>query len=118
MEYNTPGRRLLKIREQLNLSQTAFARSLNLGQAAICHYENGNRKISETVIQILKEIYHVNPDYIKTGKLPMFLSADTFSFIHNETSSLSSEDRDFLIYYLQADDAERKQIRLLSNFKQ
>ncbi len=118
MEYNTPGMRLRKVREKLNLSQLELAKAVNLGQAAICHYENGNRKIPGSILLLLKKLYQINPDYILNGKMPLFLSAKPLANIQTSAkdTGLTLDDLEFLQFYLQADVNERSRIRSLVNY--
>lgn len=118
MECNTPGMRLRMVREKLNLSQMELAKAVNLGQAAICHYENGNRKIPGSILLLLRELYQINPDYILNGEMPLLLSSKSFADMQPtvKDAGLTLDDLKFLQFYLQADSEERGRIRSLVNY--
>ena len=58
------GKRLTKLRQQNNLSQTAVAERMGVSSALISAYEKGERNPSIEKIIILADIYHATTDYI------------------------------------------------------
>ena len=58
------GKRLAKLRQQSNLSQTAVAERMGVSSALISAYEKGERNPSIEKIVLLADIYHTTTDYI------------------------------------------------------
>lgn len=54
--------RLLQAREAAGLSQAAAARGIGVSQAALSHYERGNRGVTVEVLQRLATMYKCGVD--------------------------------------------------------
>lgn len=59
MDLQRLGNRIRQAREQLGLSQEAFAARVSKTQTAVSEYENGNRRISITEIPKFAEVLQV-----------------------------------------------------------
>lgn len=66
------GERIKKIRESLELNQTAFGQKIGVGQSAIGLYENNKRSVPETVRKSICREFNVNYLYLDTGMGEMF----------------------------------------------
>jgi len=65
--------RIKKLRSELGMTQSEFARRLGISQRALSHYERGDRQIPLNLIQkILKEFPEVNPLWLLEGRGDMF----------------------------------------------
>lgn len=86
----TQGTRLKKIRQNLNLSQEAFAESLALSRAGIAAVEADKNKFSQDVLYKLANNFNVNLNYLVSGTGQMFFNncENTHVFIKNEQSIL------------------------------
>lgn len=74
-EYiETIGDRIRKIREEKSLTQAAFGKKLFLERSAISLIERNLRTPTERVLQDICREFHVNKQWLTTGKGSMFLS--------------------------------------------
>ena len=64
--------RIKELRGSLNLSQTAFGEGLGLGLGAVRNLEMGNKAPSDSQINLICKIYHVNRQWLTTGNGEMF----------------------------------------------
>ena len=64
--------RIKTIRNELSLSQEEFAKKLNISRNFVWMIEKGEREPSERTIADICRIFHVNPDWIRTGQGNMF----------------------------------------------
>lgn len=66
------NKRIIELRNALNLSQDKFGETLGVTRTAVCAWENGRRGISEqTVISICRE-FNVNRLWLVEGVGEMF----------------------------------------------
>lgn len=103
IDDTTLNLRLRIIRKTFGMSQEAFGKSLNLKKSAICTYESGQRTPRESTIDLICEIYNVNPDYIKNGNRPVFTSElQPFEMISilSKKYELEELDKEILYNYL------------------
>lgn len=68
--------RIKLLRNELNLSVTKFAESLNISKSLISLYESGQRNISNRTLLDICRIYNVNEEWLRTGKGEMFNPLD------------------------------------------
>ena len=61
------GENLKVIRTSLGLSQSQFAKKLNVGRTTIAHWENGYSYPSVIMLQKIKETFNVSYDEIIDG---------------------------------------------------
>lgn len=64
--------RLKKLRNHYGLSQTDFAKRLNIKQTHLSAFENGYSKVNLPFMQILIDELNVNINWLISGKGPMF----------------------------------------------
>lgn len=70
------GKRVARIREELNLSQGAFAEILNLNVAYISLLENGKARPGIKFVFNISSKFNVDPNYLLNGEGPMFFMGD------------------------------------------
>lgn len=58
------SRRLLKLRQQMNISQQGLALTLGVGKSAVSMMENGQRAASADVLISLADHFNVSIDYL------------------------------------------------------
>lgn len=79
-----------ELRKTLLLTQEQFAKDLGITKTTISTYENGRRKIPDSILISICNKYNVNMDYLKTGKEPMFIEVTRAAIANllckNETS--------------------------------
>lgn len=61
------GRRLAAVREELGLSQEAFADSLGVSKRAYINYEHGEREAPMGVIKAVFDLYQVDMAWLLSG---------------------------------------------------
>ena len=65
--------RIKEVRQQLGLSQTAFAEECGLGRDVISNIELHRNTVTKLYIKLVVENFGVNEEWLRTGELPMFL---------------------------------------------
>ncbi|BDR82589.1 helix-turn-helix domain-containing protein [Clostridium tetani] len=73
MEY---GKRLKCLRKELGLTQSEFAKKLNMSRSNIGNIEIGIINLSDRNINDICRIFNVNKEWLETGKGPMFNTLD------------------------------------------
>lgn len=99
------NKRLKEIRLSKGLSQKEFGNYLNLSQNHISSLESGARSVTSRIITDICSIFHVNREWLTTGKGEMF---------KDELEELNIKDpeiEEFVRLYLQADQDTRKYIK-------
>lgn len=56
--------RLKQIREEYNLTHSAFARLLNCSRNNVYYFESGERMVNIEYIQALADVFHINPNWL------------------------------------------------------
>lgn len=93
--------RIKKIRQQLNLTQQAFAERIGMKQNSIALIESGKRNISDQAILSICREFKVNEKWIKTGEGEMFVpSNDSPLDALAEEKKLSQNERLLLERFL------------------
>lgn len=59
--------------ENINLSQEAFGKRLGVTGTAISRIEGGNRSASDQIVLAICREFHVNENWLRTGKGEMFI---------------------------------------------
>lgn len=110
---NEIGNRIKGIRMSLGLNQQEFGDMLNLTKSAICTYEKGLRTPRQSTISLICKKFNVNPDYIKYGNEPIFISAmDSHEMLNILAAVYDLEpiDKDIIYNYLTLEKKSRKAI--------
>lgn len=71
----TFGKRMRKVRNSLQLTQTEVAQALEMDFTTISKYENDNSQPNQEILQKLANLYQVSIDWLITGQA---------SLIHHE----------------------------------
>ena len=64
--------RLIKIREELGISQREFCKNIFVSQSYYAQIESGARPLNDRIILLICSQYSVNKEYILTGKGEIF----------------------------------------------
>ena len=83
------GERIKKIRINLNLQQKEMAKTLQIAASYLCGIENGSGNPGPELFARLATEYHVNMNYLFTGKGEMF--GDAPIKIKKETLNINGE---------------------------
>jgi transcriptional regulator with XRE-family HTH domain len=70
------GKRIVELRKYLNMWQTDFAESVGVSHSFMSQVEYGKNKPGYTFFKNLFLEYHINPEYLFTGKGEIFLDAE------------------------------------------
>jgi transcriptional regulator with XRE-family HTH domain len=68
------GKRLARVRRKLNLTQEEMASKMSITQASYSRYEAGYNQPSWECVQVLKETYDINSDWLYSGVGDMFVT--------------------------------------------
>jgi len=68
----TVNERLKALRQTLNLTQKAFAKSVFISTSFYTQIESGNRKIKDSFLDSVSKVFNVNKGWLLTGKGGMF----------------------------------------------
>lgn len=94
------NKRIVELRNKLNLSQDKFGETLGVTRTAVCAWENGRRGVSEqTIISICRE-FNVNRAWLVEGMGDMFTNIP--ETVLDELAiqfSLSDEERELVAYF-------------------
>lgn len=69
------NKRIKQIRQELGLSQAAFAKGISISNGYIAGLELGNRNVNDRIIKLICAAYNVNENWLKTGDGSMFIKA-------------------------------------------
>ena len=72
----TIGQRVRMVRKSKNMNQTEFASILKCSIGSVSFYESGNIALSTDILEILKNEFQVNLNWLITGEGEMFLSSE------------------------------------------
>ena len=65
-------KRIIELRNKLNLTQTEFGEKIGLTRNAVAAYECGNSNPTGTAIIAIVNVFHVNRHWLETGEGEMF----------------------------------------------
>ena len=83
------GDRLKLIRKELRMTQQQLAQQLGVGKAALSMVETGKAALTARNKNILVQELNVNPEYLDTGRGPMFnAEPDLTAYRHRTDNSL------------------------------
>lgn len=86
--------RIRVLRKALNMTQTEFGESLGVSRAVIATYELGKVVPPASVLKLLTVHHNVNPKWLETGELPMFLPMDEEDKLHEFVDRVCAMDSD------------------------
>ena len=111
--------KIIKIREQLNINRSEFARKINIDVAAVWRWEKGERMPSNIAMSGICKAFNVNSKWLIDDDL----KADMFLDISNKALKqlshdydLQNEDEQFIKSYLSANHEKRKAINSVVKF--
>lgn len=73
------GKRLREVREELNLTQESFGKQIGKGRTTVLKWEKGE-EVPEGMIQVMTNVFHINPHWLRTGEGDMFLEVVNKTF--------------------------------------
>ena len=103
--------RLKQIRREQKMTQSDFSHELGVTRTAYAKYENGLVTPSDTLIQLLCKNFHVNEEWLRTGKGDMH--AQTENNILDEVAQqykLSPEQKEMLQIIMSFPDDTRQKL--------
>lgn len=107
------GKRIKKLRKDRNLTQTEFGEKIGVKGNTVTGYENGTRRPSDSVINYICLIFHVDQTWLRTGEgdddvayLPDLEQVDILSKVRSEFNCNELEMK-FLTAYLGLEEKER-----------
>lgn len=65
-------KRLIKLRNELHLTQADFGLKINLTRSSIANIETGQRGLTDRTISDICRVFNVNEEWLRTGDGPMF----------------------------------------------
>jgi transcriptional regulator with XRE-family HTH domain len=69
---NELGKRLIKLREALDITQEKFAKRIRVSKGYISSLEISKRKLNLRLIKLISDTFDVNERWLKTGNGEMF----------------------------------------------
>ena len=64
MDYTAIGKRVLKIRKKLNMTQAEFSEQIGISLSFLGHIERGTRVMSVQTLKRIAEVGHCSADYL------------------------------------------------------
>ena len=105
------GERLKAVRKELGLTQAAFAEQIGLKPTAILMYEKGSRKITEQSLALMRQKFHINEAWLRTGEGDMLAaSADNIFDEFAQHYALTPEEKATARFLLRLSKDERAAI--------
>lgn len=94
--------RIATLRKCLSLSQTEFGKRIGVSRDTINNIENNRNKngVSNVLLHHICEVYHVNPEWLKTGNGEIFVASSK--------SALEDLKREY--------DLSNEAIKIINNF--
>lgn len=83
------GEKIRFVRNNLNMNQKEFAKSLNVAQSTISRVENGDRQPEYDLLKNIIDKFNVNPNWIFFDKLPQIYSHDEIDFTQSSNLLLA-----------------------------
>lgn len=68
--------RIKEIRTDQKMSMRKFGEAIGVSSAAVSHIENNDNGVSRKTIDAICDEFNVNPDWLRTGEGPKYLSGD------------------------------------------
>jgi transcriptional regulator with XRE-family HTH domain len=102
----------------LKSTQKSLAKSLDASQSTISRTENGSQGISYDLLNRLKSVYGVNPDWIEYGSGEIFISLaannDIYKDLLKDILSLEANQFEFISKFISMDQAAQDSFLSLS----
>lgn len=92
------GKRIEIIRKEEDMTRAEFANSTGKTEDAIYNIERGRAKINPQFINLICNLFYINPDWLLKGELPMY-SSEGGKLFENITKNL--EERENLLQLTQ-----------------
>ena len=107
--------RIKRIRHELGLTQTEFAKRIGLKQNSMALIESGKRNTSAQAILSICREYGVNENWLRTGEGEMFeqlteqqkLMKYTALLLKNKDSAIATAIQTLIVTYEQLDDTSK-----------
>lgn len=87
--------RFKKIRTALRLKQSDFAKDLTISQGHASDIENGRKKVSDSLVEILYLKYDVNEKWLREGEGEMFIPKTRSEIIAEFAADVIKENDTF-----------------------
>ncbi|AQW27576.1 TPA: helix-turn-helix transcriptional regulator [Clostridium perfringens] len=109
--------RLLALRKELKLTQSEFAKKIQISRSHLSGLENGTRNFTERVISDICREFDVNRNWLENGEGDMFI--DILAEI-DEFNNADKDVQEMVRLYMQLDDVTRAYFKkkMLDELKQ
>lgn len=85
-----------EVRKQMDLTQEAFAKRINISRSNLAGIERGKVNLSDRVANDICREFNVNLDWLKTGKGEMFKKIDSPKELEEFLAHLLIEEDDLM----------------------
>ena len=75
----TMNNRIKELRKDLGLTLEKFGERIGIKKSSLSTIENGKSNASDQTIKSIWREFNVSENWLRTGKLPMYVEASTFS---------------------------------------
>jgi transcriptional regulator with XRE-family HTH domain len=72
MALMTVNKRIKRVRQALNMTQTDFSKAIYVSNGYTAEIENGHRAANDRIIRLISLSFGVNENWLKTGEGGMF----------------------------------------------
>lgn len=109
--------RLLTLRKELKLTQSEFAKKIQISRSHLSGLENGTRNFTERVISDICREFDVNRNWLENGEGDMFI--DILAEI-DEFNNADKDVQEMVRLYMQLDDVTKAYFKkkMLDELKQ
>lgn len=109
--------RIIKIREEKNLSQEKFAEKLGLSRNFINQVENGKKNISDRTISDICRLFNVNEEWLRTGNGEQYLQPEDKLSTYIADIITGDDDfiKDLISAYMELDELSKEALRKLAD---
>ncbi len=103
--------RIKELRKILGINQDLFANRISMSRSNLANIENGNVSLTDRVKNNIITEFNVNEEWFVTGKGEVFnnITSNLIDQLIKE-NSLDEIDKQTLTYFIQLDEASRKQV--------
>lgn len=116
---NDIGKRILEIRELLELSQEAFGKEIGMTKSAISKIEKGENSLTEKNLKLISQRFGINEEWIRTGEGEIKKNEHDFiQAIAESFGNIDEKDMEIVKMYLSLDKKYRTAFKtFLEGFK-